>query len=51
VEPYSLRRTKSGALLLYVVNDRGELRSYDVGRIVAARVTNESFVPRYFVEF
>ena len=51
VEPYSLRRAKNGALLLYVVNDRGDLRSYDVARIAGLRVTNDSFVPRYYVEF
>jgi predicted nucleotidyltransferase component of viral defense system len=51
VEPYSLRRAKNGALLLYVVNDQGELRSYDVARIAGASVTNETFVPRYYVEF
>lgn len=51
VEPYSLRRKKNGALLLYVVNDRQQLRSYDVRRIVDARVTNESYVPRFYVEF
>jgi predicted nucleotidyltransferase component of viral defense system len=51
VEPYSLRRAKNGALLLYVINDRGALRSYDVARIAGARVTNDSFVPRYYVEF
>ena len=51
VEPYSLRRAKNGALLLYVINDQGELRSYDVARIAGASVTNETFVPRYYVEF
>ena len=28
VEPYSLRRTPQGNLILFVVNDRGQLRSY-----------------------
>lgn len=51
VEPYSLRRTNDGHLLLYVVNDRGEPRSYRVDRIAGAEVTNETFSPRYAVEF
>ncbi len=51
VEPYSLRRTNDGHLLLYVVNDRGEPRSYLVDRIAGAEATNETFSPRYAVEF
>lgn len=51
VEPYSLRLARNGNLLLYVVNDYGALRSYIVGQIRGARVTNETFVPRYRVEF
>jgi predicted nucleotidyltransferase component of viral defense system len=51
VEPYSLRRAKNGALLLYVINDRGQVRSYDVGRIASARITEKTFIPRYHVEF
>lgn len=51
VEPYSLRRTNDGHLLLYVVNDRGEPRSYRVDRIAGAEATNETFAPRYAVEF
>ncbi len=51
VEPYSLRMTKEGNLLLFVVNDRGELRSYRVDRIAGARIVDEVFQPRYAVEF
>jgi predicted nucleotidyltransferase component of viral defense system len=51
VEPYSLRRTNDGNLLLFVVNDRGALRAYRVDRIAGARPTSETFVPRYLVEF
>ena len=51
VEPYSLRRTLDGNLVLFVVNDRGYLRSYRVDRIAGVSVTRESFVPRFFVEF
>jgi hypothetical protein len=51
VEPYSLRRTLDGNLLLFVVNDRGALRSYRVDRIARVRPTDSPFKPRYVVEF
>lgn len=51
VEPYSFRRTQEGDLILFVVNDRGELRSYRADRIADVRVTDEAFSPRYLVEF
>ncbi len=51
VEPLSFRMTRVGHLLLYVINDRGLLRSYRVDRIAGIRVLDESFTPRYFVEF
>jgi hypothetical protein len=51
VEPYSLRMTQDGNLLLFVVNDHGDLRAYRIDRIAGARPTNETFTPRYLVEF
>jgi Nucleotidyl transferase AbiEii toxin, Type IV TA system/WYL domain len=51
VEPYALRRTRDGNLVLFVRNDRGQLRSYRVDRIASIRPTAESFTPRYRVEF
>ena len=51
VEPYSLRRTQDGKLVLFVVNDHGELRSYRVDRIVGVRPTTMTFTPRFRVEF
>lgn len=51
VEPYSLRRTNDGNLLLFVVNDYGQLRSYRVDRIAGVRPTATTFVPRFVVEF
>jgi predicted DNA-binding transcriptional regulator YafY len=51
VEPYSLRRTQQGNLILFVVNDRGQLRSYRVDRIAAVRPTAETFRPSFLVEF
>lgn len=51
IEPYSLRRTKAGDLLLYAVRSRdGQDRSYRVDRIRGARTTQQSFIPRYAVE-
>lgn len=51
VEPYAIRRSRDGNLLLLVVNDRGELRSYRVDRVAGARVVDQTFRPRYVVEF
>jgi len=51
VEPYALRMTRDGNLLLFVVNDRGQLRSYRVDRIAGVRVLDTPFQPRYIVEF
>jgi predicted nucleotidyltransferase component of viral defense system len=51
VEPYSLRRSRSGDLLLFVANDRGQLRSYRVDHIAAIRPTSIPFTPRFRVEF
>ena len=51
VEPYALRRTLDGNVILFVVNDRGQLRSYRTDRIADVQVTTEPFVPRHRVEF
>lgn len=51
IEPYSLRRTREGNLLLHAVkHERGEPRSYRVDRIESATATQISFVPRYAIE-
>ena len=52
IEPYSLRRTSAGHVLLHAVRagDRGS-RSYRVDRIQSVRVTTEPFIPRFVVEF
>lgn len=52
IEPYSLRVTRDGNLLLYAIRrqDR-ELRSYRVDRITSVTVTTEPFQPVNFVEF
>ena len=51
VSPLSFQRSRQGRLLLYVVNDRGQLRSYGVDRIAAVSVTREPFDAPYLVEF
>ena len=51
IEPYSLRRTREGNLLLFAVRHQtGEDRSYRVDRIQGAEVTKEPFTPKYMVE-
>ena len=51
IEPYSLRRTSAGDLLLYAVrSEDGQDRSYRVDRVLGARATQRTFVPRYEVE-
>ncbi len=51
IEPYSLRRTQDGNLLLHAVkHETGEARSYRVDRIQGATVTQQAFVPKYVIE-
>lgn len=51
IEPYALRRSKEGALLLYAIRrDNKEARSYRVDRIQGVAVSDESFTPTYPIE-
>jgi predicted nucleotidyltransferase component of viral defense system len=51
IEPYSLRRTQDGNVVLHAWNiDRNEHRSYRVDRIQGARTTGQTFTPRYAIE-
>lgn len=51
IEPYSLRRTREGNVILHAHNvDRNEHRSYRVDRIQGATVTERTFTPRHRVE-
>ena len=51
IEPYSLRQTSEGNIVLHAFNaDRAEHRSYRVDRIQGVRITSTAFVPRYEVE-
>ena len=52
VEPYSLRRSTAGSLLLRAVKaDTRQVRSYRVDRIEGLRVMTRTFRPVYHVEF
>jgi len=51
IEPYSLRRTSEGNIILHAHNvDKNEHRSYRVDRIQGATVTDQTFIPRHQVE-
>jgi hypothetical protein len=52
IEPYSLRRSRDGHLLLHALKaDTREHRSYRVDRIESLRVTTRPFLPVYAIEF
>lgn len=52
IEPYSLRRTSAGNVLLHAIRaGDGGSRSYRVDRIQSVRVTTDPFTPRFVVEF
>ena len=51
IEPYSMRRTQAGDIVLHALRaDGAGHRSYRVDRIRAARATKQSFAPRYAIE-
>ena len=51
IEPYSLRRTKDGNLLLHAIRaDNRESRAYRVDKIESAEVIQKTFVPAYAIE-
>lgn len=51
IEPYSLRRTQAGDVLLHAIRfDNGQHRSYRMDRIRGARTTEHTFTPKYAVE-
>ena len=51
IEPYSLRRTQDGNIVLHAIRaSDGGHRSYRIDRIQGAQTTGQSFIPRYVVE-
>ncbi len=52
IEPYSLRTTAQGHLLLYGVKlPSAEIRCFRTDRIIGATVIEQSFTPRYSIDF
>lgn len=52
IEPYSLRVSRAGDLLLYALRSDGSgIRAYRVDRIESVNVTTQPFRPRFLVEF
>ena len=52
IEPYSLRTTTEGKLLLYGVKlPTEEIRCFRTDRIIGAAVTRQPFTPRYSIDF
>jgi hypothetical protein len=51
IEPYSLRRTQEGNILLYALkHETNEWREYRVDRIQGAEITQTPFVAKHAVE-
>jgi predicted nucleotidyltransferase component of viral defense system len=51
IEPYALRRSKAGDLLVYAIKAQtGEVRAYRVDRIEGVHITDTAFTPRYAIE-
>ncbi len=51
LEPYSLRRTTKGHIILYAVKTPGtEIRSFRIDQIVDVRVLQETFTPRFEID-
>jgi predicted nucleotidyltransferase component of viral defense system len=51
IEPYSLRRTKDGNLLLHAVrHESGEHRAYRLDKIESVLISQTPFVPKYALE-
>lgn len=51
IEPYSLRTTQAGDIVLHAIRSDNQLhRSYRIDRIHGARATQQIFTPRYAIE-
>jgi predicted DNA-binding transcriptional regulator YafY len=52
IEPYSLRITADDNVILYAVKlSSAEIRSFRTDRIINATVTDQTFAPRYTIDF
>ncbi len=50
IEPYSLRRSQAGDILLHAERIDGGHRTYRIDRIRGATVTTQGFAPRHAIE-
>lgn len=51
VEPYSLRRARTGNTLLYAWEvSSSQIKAFNIDRIVGLRTTDRSFVPKFAIE-
>jgi predicted nucleotidyltransferase component of viral defense system len=51
IEPYALRRSQAGNLLIYAIKPvTREVRSYRIDRIEGVRVTDTPFIPQFAIE-
>jgi predicted nucleotidyltransferase component of viral defense system len=54
IEPYSLRRTQAGHIILYAVKlptADGHAQSFRIDRMITAAVSERAFTPRYAIDF
>ena len=52
IEPYSLRQTRVGNILLHAIRADGDgSRSYRIDRIQSVDVTTHAFTPKFLIEF
>lgn len=52
IQPYSLRQSEKGNIVLYAVKaDSGQVRCFRLDRIIDVHITSTPFVPRYPIEF
>jgi predicted nucleotidyltransferase component of viral defense system len=54
LEPYSLRRTLAGNIILYAVklpSTDGHAQSFRIDRMISAEISGQAFAPRYVIDF
>ena len=52
IEPYSLRITAEGNMVMYAVKlPAGEIRSFRTDRILSTKIAEQAFTPRFFIDF
>jgi predicted DNA-binding transcriptional regulator YafY len=54
IEPYSIRRTQAGNIILYAVklpSTDGHARSFRIDRMLRAEILGQAFAPRYVIDF